>query len=677
VLEVNHNSIPAELQRLNQWTCWKYEYQGEKLRKVPINPKTRGNAMSTNKATWSTFEDAWKLYEEGEYAGLQLALTPGDPYLGVDLDKCIDTETGKVEEWAQKLIERLNSYTEISPSGTGIRIFVKAKFPGEKSGLKKDKVEFYDRSRFFTVTGKHLAGTPTKVESRQEAIDSLWNELKPPPLPPPTPATPTNLVDQELLALAMQSKNGAKFEHLWAGDWQGAGYPSQSEADLALCMCLAFWTGKDLPRMEQLFRSSGLYRQKWDRDDYRLETLHKAIARTVDVYTPPREQKSKASTALPPLKKEPILFPELVKDGVAGEFAKLYGSCLECPEEFLFISFLTCFGSIVADRLTIESQVEPQPRLYSLLLGESADVRKSTAIKQTCDFFVSAVENFSVCYGVGSAEGLQKRLEEKSSLVLCFDEFKQFVSKCKIEASVLLPCVNTLFESNRYESRTKHSDIKLSGAHLCILAASTVDTYANTWSSQFTDIGFNNRLFIVPGSTTRRFSIPPKIDHSKEYRLKMSMGEMLRRVPEHGLEMRINPKAQETFHGWYMALESSVHTKRLDTYALRLMPLLAINLGKDEVDEQVIEHVTSLCDWQLGVRRLYDPIDAENNIARMEEKIRRALSGRGPLSERNLKRFTNANRVGLWVYRQAIGNLRRGREVQSHKKEGTYYLLES
>ncbi|UCG11524.1 MAG: DUF3987 domain-containing protein [Deltaproteobacteria bacterium] len=366
-------------------------------------------------------------------------------------------------------------------------------------------------------------------------------------------------------------------------------------------------------------------------------------------------------------------FPSWVMTGVAGDFASLYSSYLEVPAHFFFMAFLTCLGSILANSLTLASEIAPQPRLFVLLLGASADDRKSTALNKVVDFFKWSVDGFSVCWGVGSAEGLQKRLEDSNRLLLCFDEFKQFISKCKIEASVLLPCVNTLFESNRYESRTKKTDICLDDVYLSLMAASTIGTYENTWNSQFTDIGFNNRLFLVPGTGERKHSFPAKIPDQEKYLLKQRLGEILRHAGD-GLELDITPEARELYHDWYMSLEKSVYTKRLDVYALRLMSLLAVNELKTEVDLDVTKKVIALCDWQFSVRALHDPIDADNAIAGMEEKIRRALKTRGSLQERKLKQYTNAARTGLWAYNTARKNLMAHGEIGFNRKEKTYFL---
>lgn len=366
-------------------------------------------------------------------------------------------------------------------------------------------------------------------------------------------------------------------------------------------------------------------------------------------------------------------FPKEIMAGLAGDFAETFSSYLEVPPHFFFMAFLACLGHVLADRITISSEIAPQPRLYVLLLGESADDRKSTGIAKTVDLFKDAIEGFSMCWGVGSAEGLQKRLEKNNRLLLCFDEFKQFVSKCKIESSVLLPCVNTLFESNRYESRTKTSHVYLENAYLSMLAASTVSTYENTWSSQFTDIGFNNRLFLVPGSGERKFSVPARVPDREKASFKERLGELLRHSENHR-ELTLTQNAREIFHEWYMALERSIHTKRIDTYGLRLMSLLALNELKPEIDDETIQKVLALCNWQIEIRRLHDPIDCDNEVARMEEKIRRVLRAKGPLKSWELRRATNADKKGLWFLDTAQKNLTRAKELGFDPKEKAYFL---
>jgi len=309
-----------------------------------------------------------------------------------------------------------------------------------------------------------------------------------------------------------------------------------------------------------------------------------------------------------------------------------------------------------------------------MLLGQSADERKSTSLNKTTELFREAIDDFEVCWGVGSAEGLQKRLEEATvGLMLCLDEFKLFVSKCQITSSVLLPCVNTLFESNRYQTRTKTTNINLDEAYLSMLAASTVQTWERAWDASFTDIGFNNRLFLVPGTAKRKHSLPEKISDKDKMQLKDELLKVVQHVGRFR-ELEITPAAREIYHNWYMGMERSIHAKRLDTYAMRLMSLLAVNDLKDEVDEQTVKKATSLCDWQLEVRKTHDPIDADNKIAGMEQKIRRALQ-KGQKKERRLQQVVNAHRAGLWVYQTAIKNLERYNEILFNKKSKKWKLI--
>ncbi len=425
-------------------------------------------------------------------------------------------------------------------------------------------------------------------------------------------------------------------------------YPSRSEALFASICALAgvsITDGEIFAIMEscpggEKFREKGNARERW---------LCKEILRARQFISTNITGHEEASS---------IEFPDIM-GGVAGEFAKVYSTYLESPEHFFFACFLTCLGSFIP--VTLASELLTQPRLFVLLLGQSADDRKSTAISKTASFFRDALTDFGICYGVGSAEGLQKKLKELQRLLLCLDEMKQFVSKCKVEGAVLLPLVNTLFEQNHYEAQTKKVSIELRDVHLSLLAASTIQTYERTWDASFTDIGFNNRLFIVPGSGHRRFSFPEQIPEKEKYLLRKRLGEILSFVGS-GLSIGITQEGRELYHNWYLNHDRSVHAKRLDTYAIRFMMLLAVNDLKSEIDQSTVERVIKLMDWQLAVRQLHDPIDADGKMAVMEEKIRRVLRT-GPFSDRDLQRRTHAARSGSWVYQTAMRNLQAGKQI--------------
>ncbi len=154
-LEVMPEGIPGETKVRPQWVPWLYAPGGRgKWTKHPYNPRTGRKASSTDLLTWSGFDEAFEAYEAGSYDGVGFVFCSGDPYCGVDLDGCRDPVTGEVEAWAAGIVSYLDSYTELSPSGTGLHIIVRGKAP---TPLKRGSIEMYSTERFFTMTG-HAAG---------------------------------------------------------------------------------------------------------------------------------------------------------------------------------------------------------------------------------------------------------------------------------------------------------------------------------------------------------------------------------------------------------------------------------------------------------------------------------------------------------------------------------------
>jgi putative DNA primase/helicase len=263
---------------LPQWVCWRSEERDGKRTKVPYSPSSGARARSDDPETWGTLYEAREAVRENDYDGIGFVFTADDPFCGVDLDGCLDPETGEVEPWALEIVEELASYTEISPSGTGLHILVRATLPSD--GNRNGKVEMYDRGRFFTVTGRRLPGTSHLIEDRQVQVSALHARLFPPrqqepPVTDEASVSANDLSDEEILRRAMSATNGERFARLWTGD--RAGYASDSEADLALCSMLAFWTGPDEDRIASLVARSGLAREKWSREDYRQRTIARAL----------------------------------------------------------------------------------------------------------------------------------------------------------------------------------------------------------------------------------------------------------------------------------------------------------------------------------------------------------------------------------------------------------------
>lgn len=144
-------NIPKELRQRHQWIAWKLQRRNGEETKVPYTPGTSILASSTDSETWRSFAEATGDVEAGRANGVGFVFTSGDPYTGVDLDKCRDAKTGVVEEWARRIVEELDGYVEISPSATGLHIIVRGKLPTGRN--RRGHIEAYSSERYFTMTG--------------------------------------------------------------------------------------------------------------------------------------------------------------------------------------------------------------------------------------------------------------------------------------------------------------------------------------------------------------------------------------------------------------------------------------------------------------------------------------------------------------------------------------------
>lgn len=241
----------AELQSERCWVLWRLEMvkntRGE-LCPTKIPYQLNGtHASSTDPATWCTYADAHAAV--GSFTGAGVVMGQG---LGcVDLDHCVDPSTGKIAPWAREIIIGLDSYSEFSPSGTGVHILatdIELPGKGRKRPYESGAVEVYDTARFLTFTGRWLSKTPPDILPRRSQFNALYSRI-----------------DQS----NRQPKGRKDFGLLWAGEWEKAGFPSMSEAVFVLCQLLNEKYKNDAEKVDEQFRQSGLYSghwvEKWER----------------------------------------------------------------------------------------------------------------------------------------------------------------------------------------------------------------------------------------------------------------------------------------------------------------------------------------------------------------------------------------------------------------------------
>ena len=328
-------NLPKELEPLRNrkiWLCYPLIWNDKKHNgvggydKPPVNPYTLRDGSSTDSARWATFDEcnaqigkpATVFYKNKEYitqpvAGVGLVLEAAG-ILGIDFDHVIKRDSdGKVvaiSKEAQKIWQYVDSYTEVSVSGTGVHILVVGKKPDkEVCRVANDdgtEYEMYDSGRYFTLSGNALKGCG-KIAQRDEQVKKVYDFIL--QRRQEQAAARSSVVsctstggrglrvspdesDHELWAKMFNSRYGAQIKALYDGDTSSFG-GDESRADLALCNHLAYWTNNDESRIDKMFRESGLMRKKWERADYRARTISLALKdkSTYHEYTPEEKKR--------------------------------------------------------------------------------------------------------------------------------------------------------------------------------------------------------------------------------------------------------------------------------------------------------------------------------------------------------------------------------------------------
>jgi hypothetical protein len=526
-----------ELAGYSQWVCWRWEERNGKKTKPPFNARTGALASSTDPATWATFAEA--IATGPRFEGPGFVLTETDPFTGIDLDHCVD-EDGRVAAWAQDIVNLLDSYTEITPSTHGLRIFVRATLPG--GGRKRGDLEVYDRGRYLTVTARRLAGTRETIEDRQVELDQLlathFAEHERPATNGHRPEAHVDLADADLLELARQAKHGDRFQALYdRGDWQGAGYPSQSEADLALVSTLLFWTNGDATRTDRLFRAGRLMRPKWTSKhgakSYGAITIEKALATSSEAYigSNGHHAVSDAGGQAPGSTIEPpYTFAHAVgEDHFVSQFIQYGAECVDSAYEYLETVSLICLAAATPG---VRAQLRQYPRglptaFYAILIGDSTRSRKSTAAGLGLDLLADVVPDCQLAEQA-SPEAFVEQLAARSnaSTLWYVDELGETLDKlhhAKYMAG-LRGLLLQLYEgrSYRYKRTTKRTkkgeaiedSLVIENPNLSLLGATTESIFEIVTGRDISS-GFMARFAVVmPTSRPPRMGLEeatPKI----------------------------------------------------------------------------------------------------------------------------------------------------------------------
>lgn len=275
-----------ELKQKKIWFVWNYmPGKNGKITKVPFS--AYGGATGTDdkyKDTWAVYDEAYAAMQKCGASGIGFKVPEGVYFLDIDHRELSDP-------LLQKFLKRHNTYTEFSPSGNGIHILGicdAKKLPVIYDAKKQRNIlssEFYQKNsaigielyigsvtnRFATFTGNVINDVPLS-EGTEAVFATLDEDMRRTDKGKTHPAGNDDAMLFDVVAGLRRQKNAGKFIKLFDnGDISG--YGSQSEADAALCAMIAFRVGRDAEAIDKVFRESKLYRDKWERDDYRESTI--------------------------------------------------------------------------------------------------------------------------------------------------------------------------------------------------------------------------------------------------------------------------------------------------------------------------------------------------------------------------------------------------------------------
>lgn len=396
--------VPAFLKGKNQWVRWKLEEVNGKLTKVPYQVNGR-KASSTDPNTWADYRTAVTGAVINSEQGIGFVVDGG--IIGFDFDNCRNPKTGEVQQWAVDIINALDAYTEITPSETGLRVWVQGAMVGKDKVFNLDpaigagtskvtKIEVYTDSRYFTITGNAYFDEAGLVEERDltEAFQMLHDlRGKHPSVKSTDPKVATADVGEGkqieyapganvktskysiFMHGTINSDNGFRITHGAAS----LTYTSQSEADLGFCTVLAVVHDSDEDKMDADFRQSALYRPKWERDDYRERTFRMALETAEKIKAKgPQEVFEQQPTPAPAPVAAPVetvdgeipAFDDSVITGIFREIVDFAAGGTTIPRQFPFLAAKVYAGSRMAGHMKFEG-MHDDPTMYGTAIGET------------------------------------------------------------------------------------------------------------------------------------------------------------------------------------------------------------------------------------------------------------------------------------------------------------------
>ena len=503
-MKINTKNLPPEFEYL-PFILWRAEEGADgRIEKKPISPKTGQYCDVTDEAHHKTLKECEYIHTQGKYktSGIGVVFT-GEGYYGIDLDHVY--EEGGNKEIAEDFLRNFSTYSEYSPSKTGLHIYGFGYLPD--GPRRKENIEFYDSARFFTVTGDRINGAKMLLEP--DALKRMYRKYLLGEKNPNENSKKTSK-GEDLVHHILHSQQGSSFQRLMSGDFSA--YPSQSEADAALCMILAFWTRKDSLKIDEIFRSSQLMRDKWDRKHskdgrtYGQMTIDSAVAKCTEVYTevvPTVVHYKDLEEKLP--EEYPVLPVEI--KGLAGKLSQFMDLSAIHPQPILHVgAALAMLGTLLGRKIKSASGLRTNIYVLSLAPTGAGKEHARSVIDRVLTN--SGAVHYLGGDDIASDTGLLAALAEQPSLLLMLDEFgymaQQFLNPraAGFKASIVEVLLSiygkssTAYHGKMYANRKERPQVRIEQPSLCLYCTSTPESFWPAIRQNSVHDGFLNRFLV-------------------------------------------------------------------------------------------------------------------------------------------------------------------------------------
>jgi putative DNA primase/helicase len=692
-------SIPAEMKQEPRWLVYRMEpgVDGKK-NKIPYDPRTGRRANDPKLGV--SFDVAKAALKDFNGLGFYVE----SPFIVIDIDACVEKNSGAVADYASDIIREVGSFSELSPSGTGVHIWAKGDKPGAAC---RRGIEIYSTKRFLTVTGVQIPDTPREIKN----VDigpiyqrMLTGEFK----NPETKTESSKPIIAPRISSEIQYGGTAvtsKLQLLMTGEVVGdkpfvvedqygnyIQYPSHSEADMALANALAMKHEGDAEKIDADFRVSSLMRDKWNRADYRDSTIKTAIRffqRNNDLQKPvipagtpiSKIEVSEGDDA--PLEEILDVLPDFPE--MTGSMRDLSDALSpDIPYAFKMVSAFTHIGLIRSGFDTLAAEPHIQPRFYSALIAGPG--RGKTAAMNEVGKVMKAISGkYKTFSSIDSGPALVDAFKEQndvfvktipvgselrhgdfSKILLTPDELKGVFEKAKITASSrnsMLDELLKLYESNDTGNRVRGMKIKidLHNAHLGLLGGATESGYAGMWTGTGgASDGLQSRIIPVGIENKKMPSMQRPSDAEK---LTLAIQRIITQVTASGEQFSVDEDALKMYDRWWSAKDQTKASEvRVDGIVKRLLVVLARTNDVSVIGPDLVDQAIEFGDFVIQCRDRFNPLDSSTWAQMFEQLIIATFQKHDRLTLNTCRKLIHPERRpgGVGPFLQALKNFQVG-----------------